>query len=131
MTDPGFMAKYVWPGASLRNRELTGLMRKTKFYAGLLDYLGVANFVGPEELSKKMGEENVKEKMIEYSKTAEGQQYWKEDMGSVSPETYKPVQSSPSTPTSTSSSSNDIEDDPFNKMLKNMLMGSLNPIPGM
>ena len=131
MTDPGFMAKYVWPGASLRNRELTGLMRKTKFYAGLLDYLGVANFVGPEELSKKMGEENVKEKMIEYSKTAEGQQYWKEDMGSVSPETSKPVQSSPSTPTSTSSSSNDIEDDPFNKMLKNMLMGSLNPIPGM
>lgn len=129
MTDPGFMAKYVWPGASLRNRELTGLMRKTKFYAGLLDYLGVANFVGPEDLSKKMGEENVKQKMIEYSKTAEGQQYWKEDMGSVSPETPKPVQSSPST--STSSSSNGIEDDPFNKMLKSMLVGSLNPIPGM
>jgi hypothetical protein len=50
-------------------------------------------------------------------------------MGSVSPETPKPVQSSPST--STSSSSNDIKDDPLNKMLKNMLMGSLNPIPGM
>lgn len=131
MADPGFMAKYVWPGVSLRNRELTGLMRKTKFYAGLLDYLGVANFVGPEELSKKMGEENVKDKMIEYSKTTEGQQYWKEDMGSVSPETSAPIQSSPSKSTSTSSSSDKIEDDPLNKMLKNMLMGSLNPIPGM
>ena len=130
MTDPGFMAKYVWPGVSLRNRELTGLMRKTKFYAGLLDYLGVANFVGPEELSKKMGEENVKQKMVEYSKTAEGQQYWKEDMGSVSPETSKPVQSSPSASPSNPTSNNNIEDDPFNKMLKNMLMGSLNPIPG-
>ena len=128
MTDPGFMAKYVWPGASLRNRELTGLMRKTKFYAGLLDYLGVANFVGPEELSKKMGEENVKQKMVEYSKTNQGQQYWKEDMSGVSPENSQPIrpQSSPSK----SSSDSDIEDDPFNKMLKSMLMGSLNPIPG-
>lgn len=128
MTDPGFMAKYVWPGASLRNRELTGLMRKTKFYAGLLDYLGVANFVGPEELSKKMGEENVKQKMVEYSKTPEGQQYWKEDMSGVSAENSKPTQ--PQSSPSKSSSDSDIEDDPFNKMLKNMLMGSINPIPG-
>lgn len=128
MTDPGFMAKYVWPGASLRNRELTGLMRKTKFYAGLLDYLGVANFVGPEELSKKMGEENVKQKMVEYSKTKQGQQYWKEDMSGVSPEPPQPIQ--PQSSPSKSSSGNGIEDDPFNKMLKSMLMGSLNPIPG-
>jgi hypothetical protein len=131
MTDPGFMGKYVWPGLSFRNRELTGLLRKTKFYAGLLDYLGIANFVGPEELSKKIGEENMRNKLTEYSETTQGQQYWKEDMGSVSPETPKPVQSLPSTSTSKSSSSNDIEDDPLNKMLKNMLMGSLNPIPGM
>lgn len=130
MTDPGFMAKYVWPGASLRNRELTGLMRKTKFYAGLLDYLGVANFVGPEELSKKMGEENVKQKMVEYSKTTQGQEYWKEDMSGVSQETVtKPTQ--PQSSPSKSSSDNGIEDDPFNKMLKSMLMGSINPIPGM
>lgn len=127
MTDPGFMAKYVWPGASLRNRELTGLMRKTKFYAGLLDYLGVANFVGPEELSKKMGEENVKQKMVEYSKTNEGQQYWKEDMKSVTPETTQPTQPTPQS----SKSTDNVEDDPFSKMLKDVLMGSLNPIPGM
>ena len=128
MTDPSFMAKYVWPGTSLRNRELTGLMRKTKFYAGLLDYLGVANFVGPEELSKQMGEENVKQKMADYSKTSEGQQYWKEDMGSVVQEPAQPV-SQPQTQQSKSSTS--MEDDPFNKMLKDLLKGSLNPIPGM
>jgi hypothetical protein len=126
MTDPSFMAKYVWPGVSLRNRELTGLMRKTKFYAGLLDYLGVGNFVGPEELSKKMGEENVKQKMIEYSKTQEGQKNWGEDMSGVSQET-----TTPSTQPTQTSSDNGIKDDPFNQMLKGLLMGKLNPIPGM
>ena len=82
--------------------------------------------MGPEELSKKMGEENVKQKMIDYSKTAEGQQYWKEDMKGVSPEVTQPTQ-----PTQSSQPSNSMEDDPFNKMLKNVLMGSLNPIPGL
>jgi len=130
MTDPGFMAKYVWPGLSFRNRELTGLLRKTKFYAGLLDYLGVANFVGPEELSKKIGEENMRNKLTEYSKTTQGQQYWSEDMSGVSQETVaKPTTPKPTT--STSSSNDSIEDDPLNKMLKSMLMGSLNPVPGM
>lgn len=130
MTDPGFMAKYVWPGLSFRNRELTGLLRKTKFYAGLLDYLGVANFVGPEELSKKIGEENMRNKLTEYSKTTQGQQYWSEDMSGVQQQTVeKPTQPKPTT--STSSSNDSIEDDPLNKMLKSMLMGSLNPIPGM
>lgn len=130
MADPGFMAKYVWPGASFRNRELTGLMRKTKFYAGLLDYLGVANFVGPEELSKKMGEENMRKKLTEYSKTTEGQQYWSEDMKSVPKDTVEPS-TVPSQTKSSSTQSDDMKDDPLNKMLKNMLMGSLNPIPGM
>jgi hypothetical protein len=128
MTDPSFMAKYVWPGVSLRNRELTGLMRKTKFYAGLLDYLGVGNFVGPEELSEKMGEENVKQKMIEYSKTQEGQKNWGEDMSGVSQETTTPT---PPAPPTQPSSDNGIKDDPFNQMLKGILMGKLNPIPGM
>jgi hypothetical protein len=126
MTDPSFMAKYVWPGVSLRNRELTGLMRKTKFYAGLLDYLGVGNFVGPEELSKEIGEENLRQKMEEYSKTPEGQKNWGEDMESVVQEPTQPV-SQPQT----QKSSNSIEDDPFSKMLKSLLGGQLNPIPGM
>ena len=128
MKDPGFMSKYVWPGLSFRNRNLMALMRRTKFYAGLLDYIGVANFVGPEELSKQMGEENLRNKITEYSNTKQGQQYWGEDMSSVTPEQPQTnVQTQPS-----SSKQNDgIEGDPFANMLKNLISGQLNPIPGM
>jgi hypothetical protein len=119
MTDPSFMAKYVWPGVSLRNRELTGLMRKTKFYAGLLDYLGVGNFVGPEELSKEMGEENIKQKMIEYSKTQEGQKNWGEDMGGVSQETTDNETSSKINTTNSSDS------DPIKNMFKTLFGGQI------
>jgi hypothetical protein len=119
MTDPSFMAKYVWPGVSLRNRELTGLMRKTKFYAGLLDYLGVGNFVGPEELSKEMGEENIKQKMIEYSKTQEGQKNWGEDMSGVSQET--PDNETASKINTTNSS----DSDPIKNMFKTLFGGQI------
>jgi hypothetical protein len=128
MKDPGFMSKYVWPGLSFRNRNLMALMRRTKFYAGLLDYIGVANFVGPEELSKEMGEENLRNKITEYSNTNEGQQNWREDMSSINPEqTQTNVQTQPSA----SKQNNSVNDDPFSKMLKNMITGQLNPIPGM
>lgn len=128
ITDPGFMSKYVWPGFSFRNRNLMALMRRTKFYAGLLDYLGVANFVGPEELSKEMGEENLRQKMEEYSKTPDGQKNWSEDMEGVTQEQTQTTSQSKPEP---SKSNTSIESDPFSKMLKDVLMGSLNPIPGM
>ena len=35
-----------------RNRSVRALMRKTKWYLGLLDFLGIANFVGPDELQE-------------------------------------------------------------------------------
>jgi hypothetical protein len=127
ITDPGFMSKYVWPGLSFRNRNLMALMRRTKFYAGLLDYVGVANFVGPEELSKQIGEENLQKKITEYSQTPEGQKNWTEDMSSVDMSQQTPTQQ---TNTTTSSDGN-TNGDPFSKMLKNIFMGQLNPIPGM
>ena len=128
LTDPGFMSKYVWPGLSFRNRNLMALMRRTKFYAGLLDYIGVANFVGPEELSKQMGEENLRNKITEYSNTKQGQQYWGEDMSSVTPEQ---PQTNVQTQPSASKQNDGIEGDPFANMLKNLISGQLNPIPGM
>lgn len=84
--DPTWMAKNVWPGFSvklLRNRDLTSLMRRTKFYAGLLDYLGVANFVGPDELVKEMGNKAFDSSMSAYATTPEGKEYWSEDMSGV------------------------------------------------
>jgi hypothetical protein len=128
LTDPGFMSKYVWPGLSFRNRNLMALMRRTKFYAGLLDYIGVANFVGPEELSKQMGEENLRNKITEYSNTKQGQQYWGEDTSSVTPEQ---PQTNVQTQPSASKQNDGIEGDPFANMLKNLISGQLNPIPGM
>ena len=83
------MAKNVWPGFSvklIRNRDLTSLMRRTKFYAGLLDYLGVANLVGPDELVKEMGNKAFDSSMSEYATTPEGKEYWSEDMSGVGDE---------------------------------------------
>jgi hypothetical protein len=62
------------------NRRLRILMRQTKFWLGFLDFVGLGNFVGPEEIASKLGgEENVKKKMEEYTKTPQAQQYAKED----------------------------------------------------
>ena len=49
-----------------RNKSVRALMRQTKFYAGFLDFLGLGNFVGPDELVEKMGQQNVEEKMTQY-----------------------------------------------------------------
>ncbi|MDV7401346.1 hypothetical protein RZS08_58555, partial [Arthrospira platensis SPKY1] len=88
---------------------MMALMRRTKFYAGLLDYIGVANFVGPEELSKQMGEENLRNKITEYSNTKQGKEYWSEDMSSATQEqpTANQTQQVVNQPTGSS-----IEDDP-------------------
>jgi hypothetical protein len=61
-------------------------MVRTKFWAGFLDWLGVANFVGPEELKQKMGAE-FDENMNQYSQTSEAQQNWNEDFANVPDDT--------------------------------------------
>jgi hypothetical protein len=63
-----------------KNPALRSLMRNTKFYFGFLDWVGVANFVGPEELTKQMGEDEVQKKMEEYLQTREGQEKLSEDL---------------------------------------------------
>ena len=66
-----------------RNPSLTKLLVKTKFWMKFLDFVGVANFVGPEELSKQMGDEDFQAKLEEYSNSPEGKKYWEEEMGGV------------------------------------------------
>ena len=51
------------------------LIGKTKFYAGFLDHLGLGNWVGPEELEDMIGKEEMLEKMAQYEKTPEAQEY--------------------------------------------------------
>jgi len=86
LKDPDFMLKYFWPGFTIRTskgRQLIGMMRRTKFYAGLLDYMGIANFVGPEELVNKEGEDYVDSKIKEFANTPLGKEYYAQDLQSV------------------------------------------------
>jgi len=68
------------------NRAVRSLMTRTKFWAGFLDWLGVANFVGPEDLKQKMGSE-FDEKINQYSQTKEAEQNWNEDFANAPDDT--------------------------------------------
>ena len=65
-----------------RNRSVRALMRKTKWYLGLLDFLGIANFVGPDELQEKLGDSKFEQSIEEYNNTDQAKQYAQEDFGS-------------------------------------------------
>jgi hypothetical protein len=110
-----------------RNASVRALARQTKWWAGFLDYMGLGNFVGPEELSKKMGEENFINKMEEYQKTPESQQNFSDDFGSENTDKSSVESKSP---TSTSSTETESSQDPLSKFLKNLFVGQLNPLPG-
>lgn len=89
--NPSFLAKHFWGGVTFnilgRNRDLVSLMRRTKWYAGLLDYMGFGNFVGPDEVIKKLGDEKANQKFQEYVKTPKGQKIWEEEIsGNVTQE---------------------------------------------
>lgn len=80
-SDPRWMAKYFWPGLSFsklgKNRDLISLFRRTKFYAGLLDYIGIGNFVGPDELAAKVPD--IDQKFQDYVNSPEGQAIYKQE----------------------------------------------------
>ncbi len=65
-----------------RNRSVRALMRKTKWYLGLLDFLGIGNFVGPDELQQQLGDSKFEQSIANYNNTPEAQQYAQEDFGS-------------------------------------------------
>lgn len=80
------------------NKAVRSLMRRTKFWAAFLDWLGVANFVGPDEMVNEMGEDQFNEKMNQFSQTSEAQQSWEDDFGNIQDES--PSQSGYSSETS-------------------------------
>lgn len=80
-----FSWKTFWGGMPQlmgRNRSVRALMRKTKWYLGLLDFLGVANFIGPDELESKMGQAEYEQKINEYNQTPEAKQNFEDEFGS-------------------------------------------------
>ena len=83
LTKKGPLSKIFLGGAPrlFGNREMRILMRRTKFWLGFLDYIGVANFVGPDELMQQMSSEEIQRKMGEYSRTTEGRRNAESDFG--------------------------------------------------
>jgi hypothetical protein len=81
------------------NRATRSLMGRTKWYLRLLDFLGIANFVGPDELMQKYSD--LEEKVNQFNQTPEGQKSWSDDFGGVvggEPTPVTPVASTPSSP---------------------------------
>jgi hypothetical protein len=80
--DPSLWSKYVVGGVGRvwGNRSVRSLMRRTKWYLGLLDYLGIANFVGPDELEAKLGKNTVLNGIEKYSQTPQSKQAWEQDV---------------------------------------------------
>jgi hypothetical protein len=61
------------------NRQMRILMRQTKTWLGFLDFLGVHNFVGPDEIENTMSRSEIEKKFAEYSKTENAKRYAEED----------------------------------------------------
>lgn len=94
------------------NRRMRMLMRGTKFWAGFLDYVGLGNFVGPDEAVEKLGgEEEMRKKFDEYMKTQEAKNYAFQDFGNAKMDTSTDTDiTTRQTPTTQSSTENPFGD---------------------
>jgi hypothetical protein len=92
-----FASKYISGGMGrlFGNRATRSLMRRTKWYLGLLDFLGLANFVGPDELEEKYGD--MEDRIAEYEKTDKAKQYAEQDLTQNEDGAMVPPPPSPST----------------------------------
>lgn len=98
-----FTWKNFWggmPQLMSRNKSVRALMRKTKWYLGLLDFLGIGNFVGPDELQQKLGDAKYEQSISDYNQSAQAQQYIQDDFGNQG------LDDSQQVPTTTSNTSN-------------------------
>jgi len=131
LTKPGFFTNVFFGGIprlfrSPSQRRLRILMQSTKWWLGFLDYVGLGNWVGAEELAEKMGDENFTKKVEEYNQTPEAKQNFDDQF---SPKrTVIKTDNQQSTSSSTSSEPNL---DPLAKFLRDTFTGKMNPIPGM
>jgi len=134
LSKPGFMSQTFFGGIprifrSAEGRRLKIMMQQTKWWLGFLDYIGIGNWVGAEEVIKTLGSEAEMIKSMEnYQKTPEAQQYFKESFKEGQP--TDPAQSVANN-VSQSVSSDNVQGDPLAKFLRGLFTGQLNPIPGM
>jgi hypothetical protein len=89
-TSKNVLSRFLQRGGFLKNRKLSVLLYKTKFWLGFLDFAGVGNFVGPEEFEKQYGEENTKKAMDSYLSTEKGNKEYQEEVQSQMTDTETP-----------------------------------------
>ena len=131
LTKPGFFTNVFFGGIprlfrSPSQRRLRILMQSTKWWLGFLDYVGLGNWVGAEELAEKMGDENFTKKVEEYNQTPEAKQNFEDQF---SPK--RTVSKTDNQQSKSSSTSSEPNLDPLAKFLRDTFTGKLNPIPGM
>lgn len=80
------------------NPATRSLMRRSKWYLGLLDNLGLANTVGPEELESKVPD--FEEKLDNYNRSEEGKRNAEDDLSASSKTETGSVPPPPSSETS-------------------------------
>ena len=140
LSKPGFFGQVFYGGIprlfrSPEGRRIKILMGQTKWWLGFLDYIGLGNWVGPEEVSKKMGDEQFMKKLEEYQKTSQAKQNFDDQFEGEAPP-VAPTQTTPSKDNSVpyigpKKDNGGPSIDPLAGFFKSLLMGKLNPIPGM
>lgn len=157
LSKPGALSQIFFGGIprlfrSPEGRRVKILMGQTKWWLGFLDYIGIGNFVGPEELSNQMGEAQMMKKIEQYNQTPQALENFDDQFGVAdrkgdaqkkygditkfsreqesTPTTPQPKPSTPSPVPAPTTQSNEPDSDPLAGFLKSMLLGRLNPIPG-
>lgn len=134
LSKPGFMSQTFFGGIprifrSPEGRRLKIMMQQTKWWLGFLDYIGIGNWVGAEEVVKRLGgEQAMNQAMENYQKTPEAKEYYKESFKEG--ESMDPI-SSTADSVKQSVSSDNVAGDPLAKFIRGLFTGQLNPIPGM
>jgi hypothetical protein len=103
------------------NPATRSLMKRTKFYAGFLDWLGVGNFVGPDELEKMYPD--VEKQYEQYAQLPESQNLWNQEFASGQTTQTTVASELPSLSTAKQSASTAVKTDAFTSLIGSLLGG--------
>jgi len=137
LSKPGALSQTFFGGIprifrSPEGRRVKILMQQTKWWLGFLDYIGLGNWVGPEEVAKKLGSEEEMIKALEkYQLTPEARKYFEESFTKENKLPGENVVGDVKNGIQKSFSSDNTNDDPFAGLLRKVFTGAINPIPGM
>ena len=79
-TSKNILSRAFQRGGFIKNRKLSVLFAKSKFWMKFLDWVGVGNFIGPEEFEQMYGPEYTQQAIDSYSSTSEGNSLYKSEL---------------------------------------------------